>query len=172
MALTVTAGTPATATQYNALIPKYLVQGSDQTATTTTSANHNTFVGITIGAGETWAFDVYMDVDGPTAGDVKTSWVVTGTATLDTRRHTLGMATTNTADANVQTVTGLQARSGAAVSYGTAPENGSVRGSIQEHMVFSGGASGGTITMQWAQATASGTTTMRAGSYLIGHRVI
>lgn len=170
MALTVTAGTPATATQYNALIPRYLLQGSDQTLNTTTFTDSNTFTAITIGAGEIWEFTINLVVgDSTTASNLKTRLEATGTVSTG-YRHIIGMGVSSTT-ANDAPNIDVQARTQASsVSHGVT-NSASVFATIQEKFLVDGGISGGTVGLEWACVAASGNVTVKAGSHLIGHRV-
>lgn len=171
MAITWAAGQRITAAGLNAFVPMYYAQSADQTLNTATLTNHNLFASIPIGAGEIWVCELVCDVAGVAASDIKTSWSASSTVTT-TRRHSTAMATTNTADPNVATVLSIQARAtSSATSYGVVPENGAVRGTLQEKFVASGGVSGGTLTLQWACVAASGNVTMYAGSWFVAHRV-
>lgn len=170
MALTVTANTPATATQYNALIPKYIRQASDQTLNTTTMTNHNAWAAISVGAGETWEFTFNGIVgDSTTASDIKTDLDVTGTVTTD-RRHIISMGVTASVSNDMSNVN-LQARLTASdVSHGVT-NNSDVFATMQEKVIVEGGISGGTLTYRWACVAASGNVTMKAGGHMIAHRV-
>lgn len=175
MAITFAAGQRLTAAALNAFVPKYVVKGSDEGRTTTTSANDAAFAGIAFGAGETWECGIFLDVDGPTASDIKMLWNVTGGTVVTSRRHSTAMGVSGTAP-NDALNTSVQARQGSSsVSYGAAPEAGSapntVRTSVQERFLVTS-PTAGTLTLQWAQASGpSGTVTVRAGSYFVAHRV-
>lgn len=170
MALTVTANTPATATQYNALIPRYMLQGSDQTLNTTTFTDHNTFTAISIGANEIWEFTINLVIgDSTAASDLKTRLEVTSTVTTG-YRHIIGMGVTATA-ANDTSNIDVQARTTtSSVSHGVTASS-SVFATMQQKFLVDGGISGGTFGLEWACVAASGNVTVKAGSHLIGHRV-
>ncbi len=169
MSLTVVAGTPATAAQYNALIPKFLLQGSDQTLNTTTFTNHSTFAAISIPANESWELCFNLVILSSTAAsDLKIQWTSTGTVAFG-YRHLQGMGVTATSSADTANVN-LEARlSGDNVSYGVTA-SATVGASLQEKFIVGGGVSGGTITLQWGCVAASGNVTVKAGSHMMGHR--
>ena len=174
MALTQVAHTPATAAAYNALIPKYLVQGSDQAITGTTLTDHNTFAAISIAADETWQLLFYFFADAAAdVDDVKTQYALTGTLTFPSvRRFAVGPNLAVTVDP-VNVTADFRARTPTtSVPFGVGTSTSNVT-NWHEAFVVAGGASGGLLTLQWAQNTAtSGATTMRAGSYMVGHRLL
>jgi hypothetical protein len=96
-------------------------------------------------------------------GGLRTLWAVTGTVTTTNRLCTgPGINTTDaTATAAAATTVGITRASkhgtGTAVTYGVLS---SATSAVAEDFVASGGASGGTLTLQWAQNTASGTTSL------------
>lgn len=174
MALGVTAGQPATAAQYNALVPFYLPQASDQTITnSTTLTNHNTFASIAVAAGTIWEVYVAYDLGATNlTGHFKSQWVVTGTVTVG-RRIIRAAATGSTVASDWTSVNSSRDNAAGTVAFGV-DDASTVRTSAEERVIFSGGASGGTYTLQWAQNAAGGvgqSTTMYAGSYLIARRL-
>lgn len=170
MALPVTSNTPATAAQYNALIPKYLRQTADQTLNTTSMTAHNTWASIAVGAGEVWEFCFNSIIASSTAAsDVKTDLDVTGTVTTDWR-HIISPGVTATASNDIGNVN-VQARATTDdVSHGGIT-SGTVGGTLQEKVMVDGGVSGGTITYRWACVAASGNCVLKAGGHMIAHRV-
>lgn len=172
MAITVTAGQRITAANLNAFVPIFVQKTSDESRTsTTTNSNDATFAAIAFDANTIWECLLVLDVDGATAGDLKTTWTVTGGTTFTSRVHVVGMGVTGTA-ANDSLNTSVQARTSAAsVSMGIQPEASGVRTTIQERF-FVTSTTAGTITLQWAQVASNATaSTIRAGSYFIAHRV-
>lgn len=167
---TYVAGERITASTLNALVPKYLRQSSDQSLSTTTFTNHNTFAAISFGASETWAVVMNLFHNSANAGnDIKTTWTVSGGLTLASYRAIVspGLTATSTAD-----VAGnFQGRAtGDSVSHGSTT-SASVFGVVHEEFVVVC-TTAGTLTLQWAQASAtSGATTTLAGSYLTAHRL-
>lgn len=171
MALTVTAGTPGTAAEYNALIPKYTVQGSDQ-ALTSTGANWNAGA-ITIAANETWECQLYIDYGNASAAtsNLQLTWATpTGTATISRLMSIGPTAGGLTAPSDVNG--GFQARANnSAISYGNTTST-TLRGLAYQSFVVAGGVSGGTIQLTLQMSTAASTGTAYAGSKFIAHRVL
>lgn len=168
MALTVTAGTPATATQYNALIPKYGAQASD-VAMSTTPANPAAFTGITIAANETWVFEVFYAYGNfsVATNNMQTSWSSTGTVTGG-KLFTSGAAagSGSVTDTNVHVL----ARSFTTSTSFSGTTNATTSlGAGRQVFVVDGGASGGTITL--AVVMSAGTGTFYTGSIYIAHRI-
>lgn len=174
MALTVTAGGAATAAQYNALIPKYYFQGSDQALATTTLTNHNTFAAIPVADGETWVVEVHLLLTAAADNnDCKVAWAVTGGVAFAARRWSLSMATAAAGVDPVNVAMQTRARTFNTSVDGGVGTSGSNISVWHEGFVVSASGSAGTFTMQWAQqAATSGTTTMVTGSYLVAHRVL
>lgn len=171
MALTVTAGNPATAAQYNALIPTYLLQGSDQALATTTFTNHNTFAAIPFAADTTYHCTCVMSTYAAVAtDDIKAQWLVTGgSAISQIAQISQG---TDAVSIGTTTFSGLVFTSGTTTSAGchtSATYGGLLR---FEFIVVTTGAAG-TVTLQWAQNLAtSGTTTVEGGSFFVAHRLV
>lgn len=172
MTLTVTAGSPATAAQYNALIPLYVPQSSSQALATTTYTAHNAFNALAFGVGETWAVRVNLWLDSATDGnDAKVRWATTGGLSLFGRRFIWAPDLSVTVSPINVTMNAQVRATTDSVSggVGTSTTNGTAW--VEEFIVQTVGTAG-TLTMEWAQnAAVSGTTTMRSGSFLIAHRV-
>lgn len=185
MALPVTAGRPATYQQFNALVPTYMRQASDQALATTTSTNHNTFAAIPVLVGEVWHVTVLMQTDTANAGnDIKVRWQMTGGVAFSSRRFisapglnmaqpVIGGATIAAGSGGPVEVAGhWQARADTDSVSGGASTDASIASFWREEFVLSGVGTDGTYTLQWAQSTAtSGVTTVRAGSFLIARRL-
>lgn len=170
MTLGVSAGDRATADQYNALVPLFLRQASDQTISDATATDHNTFAGISIGAGETWQVDVYLDVNGNETSDIRILWASTGTV-VGGNRHMKAMGTDATQAGTAESIN-TQCRAFTSSTASGVTDHSSNRGSMEEHFLVDGGASGGTITMRWSQNSASGgSATIYAGSWLVARRL-
>lgn len=171
MALSVTAGGPATSAQFNALVPTYLLQTADQPLATTTFTNHNMFSGLTINAGETW--EIYFQLSHNSAdvgNDIKVRLESTGTVALDSYRAIISTGLTATSSADV--AGNFQSRAMTDSVSGGSTTSATVFALWTERFTISGGASGGTWGVEWAQAAAiTGSTTVKAGSFLIARRV-
>lgn len=167
MALTVTANTPATAAAFNKLVPTYYRQSADQALATTTFTDHNTFTAIAVAANTTW--EVYFQLAhtaADIADDIKVRLEATGTVTLDTHRGIIGEGLTATSAVDV--AGNFQGRALTDSVSGGSTTSATSLALWTERFVILGGASGGTFGVEWAQSSAtSGSTTVKAGSYLI-----
>ncbi|MDP9144332.1 MAG: hypothetical protein M3N43_06495 [Actinomycetota bacterium] len=171
MSLTVTADTPATASQFNSLIPYFAQQSSDQTLNTTTFTDHVTFTAITVGAGETWEYTINLVIgDSTVASGLRTRLEVTGTVTTG-YRHILGMGATATTANDATNFDGQARNTTTTVTHGVTA-SASVYATVQEKFLVIGGASGGTFGLEWSCAAMSGNVTVKAGGHIIGHRVV
>lgn len=175
MAITVTAGTAATATAFNNLVPKYIKKSADEIVNNSvTMQNDNDFsaAALTFGANETWVLELYLEITGAEAADFACDWAVTSTL-LMTSRHILNMSAAGT-DSGAATVVGIQVRNTTEdVSCGV-DASVTTRTSYREVCAIESGASGGTLQFRWCQntLTASDTTVKGTTSFLIGHRVL
>jgi hypothetical protein len=165
------AGDKLTAADLNALVPRYYKQTSDQSLSTTTFTAHNTFASISVGANETWEVVCRLAATSAHAdNDVKTDWAVTGSVGFDTYRHITAPGTSGTGAADTSAENAARERN-SSTAHGVTT-SATVLSSIVERFVVTGGGSGGTFTLRWAQSTAfSGSTTVLAGSHLIMRRI-
>lgn len=170
MTISVSAGDRVTDEMLNAFVPKYLLQGSDQTLNTTTFTAHNTFASIAVGAGEIWEFCFNLVIgDSTVASGIKTRLSATGDVTTG-YRHIVAMGVTATT-ANDATNVSVQARTlSSSVSHGVT-NSASTFATLQEKMLVNGGATGGTVTLEWACVAASGNVIVKSGGHMIAHRV-
>jgi hypothetical protein len=171
-----TAGTRLTASMLNALVPRYLRQASDQALATTTYTTHNTFAAISVAAGETWEVKVFVFHNSADVGnDIKVRWAVTGGVTLDTMRAISGpgLAGTGTPGAGtaVDVSGNFQGRATTDSVSGGSTTSASVYAFWSESFVVTA-TTAGTFGMEWAQqAAVTGSTTTKAGSYLVMLRI-
>ncbi len=174
MALTFSAGATATAGQENSTLTLSVIKANNQTATTTTLAN-DTDLALDLAAGRTYEVQLRLVAAGPAAGDIKTAWLRSGTINHVGVRTCAGPSQTTTdASGNGTTGTfpGIVRRTGGhalttTVPYGLDGTNSSY---IEEAFVVQVDVAG-TLTLQWAQQAASGTTTVSSGSYLIARPI-
>lgn len=156
-----------------ALVPVPIIKTAAESRTTATFADDATFAGITFAHPQVWEVELRLDVTGPTGADIKVQWVVpavTGFAGFTRWCSGPAAATTATSDTSVVS----SARDGTdLVTYGTTAD-ATVRTAILERFLIDTRLAVDTvaITLQWAQATATGTTTIRAGSYMVGRRLL
>lgn len=169
MALTVAANTPATAAQYNALIPVFIQKASDEIVNASTVMQNDNDFTFALAAGTTYVIDLYLHITGAEAADFRSDWATNGTASV-VARHVLGAALTMTdvLDTNVN----MAAQ--AALTDSLTGVDAAGISSLRENLVATGGASGGSVFFRWAQnvSTGSDTTVKGTTSYLIAHRVV
>lgn len=149
----------------------FALKTADEPLTTsTTLQDDDHLVGLALSAG-TWVVTAQCLVSGPAAADVKIAWSFSGTASAS-YRWGQGPSTSTTwvangsavrAAASGDTSTGITN----ATPYGTDGTNWSA---IQDSGVMVVTVAG-TLKLQWAQNASSGTTIMRAGSYMLARRV-
>lgn len=171
MAITVVANTPATAAAFNNLVPTYYRQASDQALATTTFTDHNTFTALAVAANTTWEVYFQLSHNSADAGnDIKVRLESTGTVTLDTYR---GIVATGLTSTGIDGTVNSQSRALTDSVSGGSTISATTLALWTERFILLGGASGGTWGVEWAQSTAtSGSTTVKAGSYLIMRRLV
>lgn len=161
----------------NAFVPTYYRQTADQSLATTTFTNHNLWTGLTFNANELWHVEMVMvHTAADVADDIKVRLESTGTVTIDGYRAILSeslvsasSAGTNTA---LDTTVNWQGRLLTDSVSGGSTLSTTSFAVWRETFVLNGGVSGGTWGVEWAQSSAtSGNTTVKAGSYLIMHRL-
>lgn len=163
-ALNFTAGQLVTAAELNLLVPIYVLKGSNQVVTNSTVLVNDNDITFTLAPNQSYAVDINLQVvSSATAHGISVGYAVTGTVAIVARSGVgpgLGTANTRLTTMNSVSFTNL-----GALTYGTDSQTSQV----WEKLVFTSGASGGTVTMQWAQATAGAatTTTVGAGSHAI-----
>ena len=171
MTIAFTAGQVLTANQLNLLSPTFILKNSTQTVTNSaTPVNDNDFV-FTLLANQSAQVLLYIQASQSGTGSpgIRVSWTTTGTAGFASR-CTIGPCNSV---ANVTSPSQMQMQSQPLASttqnvyaLGTNTQGPFL---IFETLLVGGGASGGTIQMQWAQggATASTSTTVNQGSYAV-----
>lgn len=158
----ITAASVATAAEQSAR-RKYINKAADEAVGGTAFQDDNHFAGIAFDAGQVWQCEMYLELattDATEAADFKSMWAVSGGAAI-IARHTTGMpvAEGTSADGNV----GLQVRDYNSSTSNMVDSSTTTRTSYRETLKVVTGAAG-TITYQWAQVTALGTTTIKADS--------
>lgn len=170
------AGNVLTAAQLNALAPVYVLKQAAETVTNSAVLQNDDELLVVLAANKVYKITLNLVFGcSVNTADIQIAWNATGTLTHSGSRTCRGpsVATTDQGATAAAAVTvGVLRSSGGhalstAVSYGS---NGTQNTSaVEEALVISGGASGGTLTLQWAQnaAALATTTTVVAGSYLI-----
>lgn len=169
-------GAVLTAAQLNALAPTYVLKQATETVTNSAALQNDDELLVALSAGKTYLIKVSLIVGTSVAtSDFKCAYTTSGTLSHVGSRSCHGPSISTTdqgASAAAATTVGVVRHSGGhglgtAVSYGN--DGAANTSAIDEEFVISGGASGGTLTLQWAQNTAAGATTASviAGSYMI-----
>ena len=165
MSISFSAGQLITSNQMNLLAPVYTVKSTPQSVTdSATLVNDNDLV-FTVVANQAVQISYRLGVTaGSTAPGIKTAYLLTGTVAVQAR-HGLGPASGTVTASTSTAMHAFMFNSTAAANY--AADTGVA--TVWEDVVFTTGASGGTITLQWAQntATVGVSTTLNAGSYAI-----
>lgn len=146
--------------------PVFSLKGSDQSVTSSVTVTNDTALVVALAANRTYEITLVLGATGAVAGDIRTTWAVTGTAAASGPRLCNGP---DVAETTVGYVSGRRATIASEIVYGTYP----TEAGILEKFIAVGGVSGGTLTLRWAQGTSSVTSTVvKAGSYLLATPVI
>ena len=148
--------------------PKLVRKTANQSVTASTTLVNDTHLKFAIRANEEWAFEVFLIVGGPTAGDIKIAFTVPAAATLAWGGIGLDLAAASNTDVQVLNI---QTTSGGAWGLGLQGVVTSV--SIKLWGTVANGANAGDLQMQWAQNTSDGSaTTVGVNSWLKGQRTV
>lgn len=150
---------------------QFKLKTANDTRTTTTLTDDTHLASMTLGAG-TWLVEVGLLADGPQAGDIKVAWAFSGTTTTAVRGGAgpSSGVTGTVLTASIPRFAAAGDTAGtitASTSYGLDGTNWSW---IIEKGVLVVTVSG-TFKVQTAQLAASGTTTVRTGSYAWARQV-
>lgn len=169
MAISFSAGQLLTAAQLNLLCPIYAVAPSDQAVTNSNARVPSTYITFTLLPQQTYEIDANI-VAQVTVNSCHLSlaWAVTGTVAAPTsgaERMVIGSPDTATAapDSMLVQVRAFALTTGNLNTMTTINSNYYVR----ERLLLNGGASGGTVTLQFAQftAVAAQSAKLMAGTY-------
>lgn len=163
----------ATNTLTNVFLAKQ--KSGTQTVSASTTPVNDADLTFTLAANAQYMLTAVLSATGTAAGDIKTNWAVTGTAAQVSNRSCVGPSI-NTTDvtgaAAAATTVGVVRASmhdlTTQVPYGV---DGAATSTIREEVWVTGGASGGTITLQWAQNAASGSTSLGPNSRAMLQRI-
>jgi hypothetical protein len=147
------------------------ISGADQMVTSSVTVTNATSLVVTLLANRTYIVKANLGFTGAQAGDARTVWAVTGTVTASTSRLCIGPSvnTTDVTQGNVAASTAGPIRTSrhpiaTEVTYGT---DGTNESAVYEEFIATGGASGGTLQLRFAQGTSSATgTILKIGSYI------
>lgn len=165
MAISWATGDSITASKLQDMVPVYAVKNGDTSRASTITPTNDADLTLTLRPGVTYRVVAEIGCTGATAGDIRLCWAVTGTITTITNRRIIGpqVATTDSTATSVKIQTGWALTSN--VQYGT---DGVAAGYIQETFIVAAGASGGVLTLQWAQGTSNATgTVLKANSSVV-----
>lgn len=163
--MTIAGGAKLDAADFAAVYPLYVKKSAAETLTSNTTLQDDNDLSIAIAAGQIVRVELLLAVSGPASpGDVKVAWSAGGTLTSPTGRHCIGPDTSITSIASTTVRASATHGLTTAVTYGT---DGSGPSAIREDFIIDGGASGGTLTLQWAQNASGTTTTVQANSYML-----
>lgn len=135
--------------------PLYMIRkAAGESVTSSTTSQNDDDITISLDVG-TWVIDLYAQVNGATAGDVRIKWTNTGTMTCVHRSAIAPGA--NTTDATQSASSRIQAGQvlGTEYGYGT---DATVSSRVHERLVMEVTVAG-TLQLQWAQLASSGTAT-------------
>lgn len=166
------AGAKLTAAQMNQLTPVYVVKASTQSVTNSTTLVSDVDIIFTLAAGVVYEIDANLVMQASTTtGNIKTAWVATGTVaaaiTSGNERMVQGPPDTGT---SVPDSTLMQTR---AFAFNAAPlytmNTANSNYYAHERLLMTGGASGGTLTLQFAQntAVAANSAKLMSGTYAV-----
>lgn len=170
------AGNVLTAAGLNNLSPVYVLKQAAETVTNSAVLQNDDELLVVLAASKVYKITLNL-VFGTSVNtsDIKLAWTISGTLSHVGSRTCRGPSISTTdqgASAAAAITVGVLRSSGGhglgtAVSYGN--DGAANTSAVEEAFVISGGASGGTLTLQWAQNTAAAATTATvvAGSYLI-----
>jgi hypothetical protein len=130
----------------------------DESVTSSAALQNDDSFSFSVGAGETWAFQIYADVSSTAAGDFKSNLTAPAGSTCRYSVNNLY---------NVQNYT-----TGLCNDSGTTPHSDSFD---NEYLIYGSvvtAGTAGTVQWQWAQGTSDATPTIvRAGSYLVAYKI-
>jgi hypothetical protein len=155
----INAGSRLTASMLRAVAPDAAIKGGDQTVTSSTTLVNDGGLFVSVAANASYVFQVFLDYEGGTQGssDIKYGWSVPSGTTM--RYTDFHISTGGTATAG-----GLSLES--TVTAAGTNGSGNKRGVFMNGSVVTAGTAG-TLQLQWAQNTSSGTgTIVHAQSYL------
>jgi hypothetical protein len=169
MTIAFNAGQVLTASELNLLAPQYTLLGTAVPNTTNSLATSG--LTLTFVANQTFLVEAYIQANSSVAGTLGLAigWTLTGTVALVSRNGRGAVPTTTSTTASTSTlIHNFGYNFVGAVTYGTdtaAPSAGVAM--ADEHIIFTSGASGGTVTMTFSKATATaGTTTLQPGTFI------
>lgn len=144
--------------------PRYVVKSGVETVTTSAVLqDDNDFNLIALAASRVYRIEVLLAASCTGTGDIQTTFVLAGGASQLTARHSRGPASSSTT-ASDTTMDIAHVNLTTPLNYGLNSAGGTA---TIKHEFLVQTTTAGTITMQWAQDTANGATSLSASSYMI-----
>lgn len=176
MAISFTAGQVLTANELNLLAPVYLVKNSSQSVTNSATLVNDNDIALTLLANQTAQITLMLDYQANTTTNVglRLAWVAGGTLGLISR---FVMGPSDAGGANPpDALTTVQMRPLTAFTTNNLYSTGTTANAayvLREELIVTTGASGGTLTLQFAEFTAAAATTitLNNSSYAIARYV-
>lgn len=137
----------------------YARKSADETVTTSTTLQNDDELFVAVNANGIYEFRLFLDYNSSTTADIKIGWTLPSGATMTYVQNGLDASST----------TNLGAQNLGPLTQASNPVFGGTGGdtvAIPLGMLVVG-ANAGTMQLQWAQSTSSGSTIVRAGSHLI-----
>ncbi len=162
-------GDTITAARLQDMVPILVIKTSATSRASTTTATADPDLVVTLRPNVTYLMKVSVCVIGAAAGDFKMGYSVTGTLTeTGAMRTSHGMATTggdprDTANVRADGGTGTTTIA-STPAYGT---HATARNNVEETFIIAAGASGGVLSLIWAQQTSDVTATQITKGYIL-----
>jgi len=154
----------------NALGPHLIVRKTaDETVTSSTALQNDDSLLMSVGVSEVWRLEWIIIYSAATAGDIKIGWTFPTGAKINT--HTI---TTDSSGSSLTDNLNFESdfASGGSGTVGTTAASPDYA-TLFIPMIYVGGANSGTLQLQWAQGTSSGTATaVKANSTLWGVKLV
>ncbi|MDA2805696.1 hypothetical protein [Nocardiopsis suaedae] len=161
------AGMRVTADRLNEHNPVFVLKGSDEERTSTSTPADDPNLTLNVADG-VWRIEASLDYAGESgSGGLRVDWNLSGGATVHAIRRVQGPESGAT-DRNAQLMRSAVHGDTTDITYGNTATS-SLRSYAREEITVEGP---GTVTLRWAQITSSSSpTTLAAGSYLLAKRV-
>jgi hypothetical protein len=135
---------------------------ADESVTSSTTLQDDDHLTFAVAANEEWVVEAYLDVAITSANGFKVAFNAPSGATINAF-----VGFDMNVDGSFSSGQTTVIDTAVSAPFGTA----ATRVFARAHLWVLNGATPGTITLRWAQVTASGTTTMAKGSFMVAHRI-
>lgn len=158
----INAGSRILASVMQGAIPLAVIKAADESVTSSTTLQNDDELLLSVAANASYLFFCYLDYEGASAGDLKISWSVPTSATL--RFAQIGQTA---ASAATTSATGIES-----TAYSFGADAAATLNALLMHGTLLTSSTAGTLQLQWAQGTSSGTATkVHAQSFLALWRI-